>query len=172
MKGLPEHDEVEAALRGVPVFERGDLDGDSLTARDFGHSRIRLNRKHIDSLSEKLLGRDPGARANVEHRSSALHQKVVDELGGVARPTRFVDSRRGTEGVRARTVEEEICTWLHTRSLRAAPCPATESGWASGDFPASGYDAVVLAPAAILDVHASSPWPTCHHGWHQLEDSC
>jgi hypothetical protein len=120
MKGLPEHDEVEAALRGVPVLERGDLDGDSLAARDFGHSRIRLNRKHIDSPSEELLGRDPGACANIEHRSSALHQKVIDELDGVARPTRVVDPRRGTEGVRTRTVEVEICTWLHTSSLRAA----------------------------------------------------
>jgi hypothetical protein len=65
-----------------------------------------------------LLGSDPGARANIEHRSSALRQKVIDELGGVARPTRVVDSRCGTERVRARTVKVEICVWLHTESLR------------------------------------------------------
>src|SRR4029077_1988260 len=109
MKGLPEHDEVEAALRGVPVLERTDLDGDALALRDFGHSRIWLNRKHICSAPEELLGSDPGARANIEHRSSALHQEVIDELGGVARPTRIVDSRCGTERVRAHTVTVEIC---------------------------------------------------------------
>ena len=118
MKGLSEHDEVEAALRGVPALERTDLDGDSLVPRDFRHSRIWLNRKHIDSPPEELLGRDPGARANIEHRSSALHQEVIDELGGVARPTRIVDSRCGAERVRARTIKVEICSWLHTESLR------------------------------------------------------
>jgi hypothetical protein len=118
MKGLPENDEVEAALRGVPILERTDLNGDSLVPRDFGHSRIWLNRKHIDSPPEELLGSDPGARANIESRSSALHQEVFDQLGGVARPTRVVDSRCGTERVRARTVKVEICVWLHTESLR------------------------------------------------------
>ncbi|MDT5280316.1 MAG: hypothetical protein QOJ20_1511 [Mycobacterium sp.] len=97
MKGLPKHHEIEAALRGVPVLERADLDGDSLAPGEFGHSRIWLNRKHINSPLEELLGSDPGARANVEHRSSAPHQKVIDELGGVARPARVVDSRCGTE---------------------------------------------------------------------------
>ena len=118
MKGLPEHDEVEVAFRGVPALERADLDGDAFAPRDFGHSRIWLNCKYIDSPPEELLGSDPGARANIEHRSSALRQKVIDELGGVARPTRVVDSRCGTERVRARTVKVEICVWLHTESLR------------------------------------------------------
>jgi hypothetical protein len=120
MKGLPEHDEVEAALRGVPVLERGDLDRDSLAPRDIGHSRIRLNRKNISSVGTKLLGGDPGARANVEHPLRALHQKVIDELDRVARPMRVIDWRRGTKGVRARTVEVETCVWLHTESLRSA----------------------------------------------------
>jgi hypothetical protein len=97
MKGLPEHDQVKAALRGVPVLERADLDEDALFLRDFGHSQIWLNRKDIDPLAEELFGSDPGARANVEHPLSAARQKVIDELIGVARPTRIVESRRGTK---------------------------------------------------------------------------
>jgi hypothetical protein len=77
--------------------ERANLDGDSLVARDFGHSRIWLNRKNIDSPREELLGSDPGACANIECRLRALSQKVIDELGGVARPARIVDSRGGTK---------------------------------------------------------------------------
>lgn len=118
MKGRPEQDEVEAALRGAPALERADLDGDALASRDFRHSRIWLNRKHINSPREELFGSDPSTCANIEHRSSALHQKVIDELVGVARPMRIVDSRCGTERVRARTVKVEICVWLHTESLR------------------------------------------------------
>ena len=120
MKGRPKSDEIEAALRGVPALERGDLDRDSLAPRDIGHSRIRLNRKNIGPLRKKLLGRDPGARANVEHRLRALHQKVIDEPGRAARPMRVIDARRGTKGVCARTVEVEICAWLHTERLRSA----------------------------------------------------
>ena len=120
MKGLPEHHEVEAALRGVPALERGDLDRDSLAPRDIGHSRIRLNRKNISSLRKELLGSDPGARANVEHGLRARQHKVIDELGRVARPMHVIGSRRGTEGVCARTVEVEICAWLYTESLRSA----------------------------------------------------
>jgi hypothetical protein len=97
MKGLPEHDQVKAALRGVPVPERADLDEDALFLRDFGHSQIWFNRKDIDSLAKELFGSDPGARANVEHPLSAARQKVIDELIGVARPTRIVESRRGTK---------------------------------------------------------------------------
>jgi hypothetical protein len=120
MKGLPEHDQVEAALRWPPVLERGDLDRNALVTCDFGHSWIWFNAKHVGSPVEELLGCYPGARANVEHRWSALHQKIVDEFGGVARPTRVVDSRSGTERVRARTVEVEMCVWLHTESLPSA----------------------------------------------------
>jgi NAD(P)H-dependent FMN reductase len=43
MKGRPENDEVEAALRRMPVLERTDLDGYSLRPCDSGHSRIWLN---------------------------------------------------------------------------------------------------------------------------------
>jgi len=120
MKGLPEHHDVEATLRGIPTLERADLDTDSLVPRDVGHSRIWLNCKNIDSPREELLGSDPGTGANIEHRLRALHQKVIDELGGVARPVRIVDLRRGAKGVCARTVELQICVWLHTESLRAA----------------------------------------------------
>src|ERR1700694_4060126 len=97
MKGLSEHHEVEAALRGVPALERADLDGGFLVSRDIGHSRIWLNRKNISSLREELLGSDPGTRANIEHRLRAQHQKVIDELGGVARPVNVVHSRGGTK---------------------------------------------------------------------------
>lgn len=97
MKGLPEHVQVKAALRGVPVPERADLDEDALFLRDFGHSQIWFNRKDIDSLAKELFGSDPGASANVEHPLSAARQKVIDELIGVARPTRIVESRRGTK---------------------------------------------------------------------------
>ena len=120
MKGRPKSDEIEAALRGVPALERADLNGDALFFRNFCHSRIRLNRKNIGPLRKKLLGRDPGARANVEHRLRALHQKVIDEPGRAARPMRVIDARRGTKGVCARTVEVEICAWLHTERLRSA----------------------------------------------------
>src|SRR6476620_7409031 len=118
VKGLPEHDQVEAALRGLPALERGDLDGDTLVPRDVGHPRIRLNREHIDSLREQLLGRDAGARSNIEHRSSTLHQKVINELGRVARPTGVEDSRCGTERVRTRAVKVKMFKWLHAESLR------------------------------------------------------
>jgi hypothetical protein len=97
MKGRPEHDEVEATLRGVPALELPDLDADSLASRDIGHARIWLNRKNIDSLRDELLGNDPGTRANIEHRLRSLHQKVINELIGVARPMCVVDSRRGTK---------------------------------------------------------------------------
>ncbi len=97
MKGRPEHDEVETALRGVPALERADLDADSLAPRDIGHSRIWLNRKNIDSLREKLLGGDPGTCANIERGFGARHQKVIDQLARVARPMRVVDLRHGTE---------------------------------------------------------------------------
>ncbi len=97
MKGRPEHDEVEAALRGVPALERADLDADSLVPRDVSHARIWLNRKNIDSLRHELLGNDPGTRANIEHRLRSLHQKVINKLIGVARPMRVVDSRCGTK---------------------------------------------------------------------------
>jgi hypothetical protein len=110
MKRRPEHDEVEAALRGAPVLESADLDGDSLASRDFSHSRIRFHRKDIDSSLEELLRHDPGARADVEHCSSTPYQKVIDELGGVARPPRIVSSRCGTKRVRARTIKVEVCT--------------------------------------------------------------
>jgi hypothetical protein len=56
-----------------------------------------------------LLRHDPSARANVEHRSSSRPHKVIDELVGVTRSPCVVDSRCGTEGVRARTIEVEIC---------------------------------------------------------------
>jgi hypothetical protein len=97
VKGLPEHDEVEVAVGRVPVLERADLDGYSLVPCDFGHSRIWLNRKDIDSSREELLGSDPGTCANIEHRLRAMRQNVIEELGGVAGPTRIVDARRGTE---------------------------------------------------------------------------
>ena len=97
MKGRPEHDEVEAALRGIPALERADLDGDALFLRNFGHSRIWLNRKDIDPFREQLFGSDPGTRANIEHRLGAVRQEVIDQQVGVARPTRIVDSRRGTK---------------------------------------------------------------------------
>jgi hypothetical protein len=71
--------------------------GNALTLRDVGHSRIWLNCKYIDSPVEELLGRDPGTGANIEHRSRTLQQKVIDELVGIARPTRIVFTRCGTE---------------------------------------------------------------------------
>jgi hypothetical protein len=48
--------------------ERADLDGDSPDARDFGHSRMWLNRKNIDSPPEELLGSDSCACPNIERR--------------------------------------------------------------------------------------------------------
>jgi hypothetical protein len=48
-------------------------------------------------LTEKLFGSDPRTRANIEHPLSAPREKVIDELIGVARPTRIVDPRRGTK---------------------------------------------------------------------------
>ena len=169
MKGRPEHDEVETALRGVPALERADLDGDAFAPRDCGHSRIWLNCKHIDSSCKELLGSDPGTRSNIEHCSSAVHQKVIDESRGVARPTRIVESCCGTERVRARTVQVEICMWLHTESLRVAQQPVTQSSWGKEDFPASGYDAVVLAPMTMVasanDNHPHSGDPESYgHG--------
>ena len=97
MKGRSEHDEVETALCRVPALERADLDADSLIPRDIGHTWIWLNCKNIDSLRDELLGNDPGTRANIEHRLRSLHQKVINELIGVARPMCVVDSRRGTK---------------------------------------------------------------------------
>jgi hypothetical protein len=97
VKGLPEHDEVEVAFRRVPSLERAHLDGYSLVPCDFGHSRIRLNRKDIGPFVEELLGSDPGTGANIEHRLSTPRQEVIDQLVGVARPARIVESRRGTK---------------------------------------------------------------------------
>ena len=97
MKGLSEHYEVEAALGRVPRLERAGLDTDSLIPRDGGHSRIWLDCKNIDSPREELLGSDPGTGANIEHSLRALHQKVTDELGGVARPVCIIGLRRGTK---------------------------------------------------------------------------
>ena len=97
MKGLPEHHEVEAAPRSIPALERGDLYTDSLAPRDIGHSRIRLNRKDISPFVEELSGSDPGAGADVKHPLSTPRQEVVDQLAGVARPTRIIESRGGTK---------------------------------------------------------------------------
>ena len=97
MKRRSKHDEIEAPLPGVPALEHGDLDGDALLLSDYCHSRIRLNRKNINPFPEQLFGSDPRTRANIEHRLRALRQEVIDQLVGVARPTRIVDARRGTE---------------------------------------------------------------------------
>src|ERR1700754_801548 len=120
MKGLSEHDQVEAAVRGGPALESADLDGEGLGPCDLGHARIWLNRKHIGSPLEELLRRDPGTRPNIEHRLRPAHQKVVDEFVRITGPTLVIDLRCGTERVRTGTVEVEICMWLHTEILRAA----------------------------------------------------
>jgi hypothetical protein len=118
MERLPEHDQVEVAVRRAPVLERANLDGYSLFLRDSCHSRIRLNRKDIGPFVEELSGSDPGTGANIEHPLSAPRDEVSDQLVGVARPTRIIESRGGTKRVRARPVNVQICVWLHAKSLR------------------------------------------------------
>ncbi len=145
MEGLPEHDQVEVAVRRIPILERAHLDGYSLFLRDSRHSRIRLNSKDIGPFVEELSGSDPGTGANIEHPLSTPREEVSDQLAGIARPTRIIESRGGAKRVRARPVSVEICVWLHVNSLRRCNTCALQFDWHIRDFPASGYDVVVLA---------------------------
>jgi len=74
MKGLTEHDKVDAALHGFPAFECAHLDGYALFPRDLCHSRIWLNRNDIDAFREELFRNDPGTGADIQHRLSAPRQ--------------------------------------------------------------------------------------------------
>ena len=96
MKGLPKHDEVETSLRGVPILERAHLDGDALP---FAISAIRGSGSTARTLTPlqavaRKRSRYPRQhRARFERHATEGHRSTV----GIARPTRIVESRRGTK---------------------------------------------------------------------------
>jgi hypothetical protein len=60
------HEKVELAVIAIPIFELGDLNFQSVTSGDSGHTGVRFDTKHAPIPSRKHSRREPGTAAHIE----------------------------------------------------------------------------------------------------------